>query len=522
MIKNVLFITADQWRGTCLSALGHAVVKTPNLDKLAASGVLFSQHYAQSTPCSPSRASIHTGMYLKNHRVCNNGTPLDRRFTNIAQEARQCGFEPVLFGYTDTALDPRDLARNDPRLTSYETVLPGYSLGQGLTEAPLAWVQWLADKGYSTPGDDLCGEIYRQFDDQHKEDKRGVGYLPAPYGAEHTETAFLNDKVMQYIDSKEGNPFFIHLSWLRPHPPFLVPEPYHSMYQPAQAEPPVRHYSLAQEKAQHPYVEFVINEKLAQQPSYGESLLPTINDEDLQQLKATYYGMMSEVDAQMGRLVDFLTQRNLLESTLIVFSSDHGEQLGDHYLLSKLGFFDQSYHIPLIIRAPGSKWDESRGTQVSKFSENIDLMPTILDLLGATPPLQCDGFSLRPFLESKSEFAWRTCVHWEYDFRDVLQGNPEQHFGLSLDECSLAVIRDYNYKYVHFNQLPALLFDLQNDPGELNNLAQHPDYIGVTLTYAQKMLNWHMRNEDKSLTGWLFHENGPSQRLPEDRNTQPR
>ena len=522
MIKNVLFITADQWRGSCLSALGHAVVKTPNLDKLAASGVLFSQHYAQSTPCSPSRASIHTGMYLKNHRVCNNGTPLDRRFTNIAQEARQCGFDPVLFGYTDTALDPRDLGENDPRLTSYETVLPGYSLGQGLTEAPLAWVQWLADKGYSTPEDDLCGEVYRQFDDQHKEDKRGVGYLPAPYGAEHTETAFLNEKVMQYIDSKEGNAFFIHLSWLRPHPPFLVPEPYHSMYQPAQTEPPIRQYSLAQEQAQHPYVKFLIDEKLAQQPSYGESLLPTINDEDLQQLKATYYGMMSEVDAQMGRLLDFLTKRNLLESTLIVFSSDHGEQLGDHYLLSKLGFFDQSYHIPLIIRAPGSKWDESRGTQVSKFSENIDLMPTILDLLGATPPVQCDGFSLRPFLESTSEFAWRTCVHWEYDFRDVLQGHPEHHFGLSLDECSLAVIRDYNYKYVHFNQLPALLFDLQNDPGELNNLAQHPDYIGVTLTYAQKMLNWHMRNEDKSLTGWLFHENGPSQRLPKDRNTQPR
>ena len=522
MIKNVLFITADQWRGSCLSALGHSVVKTPNLDRLASSGVLFSQHYAQSTPCSPSRASIHTGMYLKNHRVCNNGTPLDRRFTNIAQEARQCGFDPVLFGYTDTALDPRDLAVDDPQRKTYETVLPGYSLGQELREAPLPWVQWLADKGYLTPEDGRSGDIYRQFDDLHKEDKRGVGYLPAPYSAEHTETAFLNEKVMQYIDAKGDDSWFIHLSWLRPHPPFLVPEPYHSMYRSAQTEAPVRHPSLAQEQAQHPYVKFVIDEKLARDPSYGSSLLPTISDEDLHQLKTTYYGMMTEVDAQMGRLLDFLTERNLLESTLIVFSSDHGEQLGDHYLLSKLGFFDQSYHIPLIIRAPGPEWNASRGAKVPQFSENIDLMPTILDLLGATPPAQCDGFSLRPFLEAKANFTWRTCVHWEYDFRDVLQGKPEQHFGLSLDECSLAVIRDYDYKYVHFNQLPALLFDLKNDPHELNNLAQNPDFIEVTLTYAQKMLNWHMRNEDRSLTGWFFHTDGPTQRLPEDRNTQPR
>jgi len=461
-------------------------------------------------------------MYLKNHRVCDNGSPLDRRFTNLAQEARKCGFDPVLFGYTDTALDPRDLADQDPKRRTYETVLPGYRLEQGLTEAPLAWVKWLAEKGYPTPNDDQSVDMYRQFDDADKEDKRGVGYLPAPYLAEHTETAFINEKVMHYIDAQADEPWFIHLSWLRPHPPFMVPEPYHSMYQGEQVETPMRHPSMAEEQAQHPFVDFIISSKLAQEPSYGESLLPTINEQDLQQLKTTYYGMMTEVDAQMGRLLDFLEERDLLDNTLIVFSSDHGEQLGDHYLLSKSGYFDQSYHIPLIIRAPGTKWDPSRGAQVSQFSENIDLMPTILDLLGIVPPVQCDGFSLRPFLESQSDFAWRTCVHWEYDFRDIVSAKPERHFGISLDECSLSVIRDNDYKYVHFNQLPALLFDLRNDPEELTNLAQHPDYTQVVLNYAQKMLNWHMRNDDRTLTGWLFHAKGPTQRQPNQRSRQPR
>ncbi len=104
---NVLFITADQWRGDCLSALGHPMVRTPNLDALAADGVLFDRHYANAAPCGPSRASLHTGMYLQNHRSGTNGTPLDARHTNWALEAATLGYDPVLFGYTDTSRDPR-------------------------------------------------------------------------------------------------------------------------------------------------------------------------------------------------------------------------------------------------------------------------------------------------------------------------------------------------------------------------------------------------------------------------------
>ena len=122
---NVLFITADQWRGDCLSALGHRCVKTPNLDRLAGDGMLFARHYSQTTPCGPGRASLYTGLYLHNHRSVVNGTPLDARHTNVALEARKLGYDPALFGYTDAAPDPRVQVAGDPSLLSYEGVLPG-------------------------------------------------------------------------------------------------------------------------------------------------------------------------------------------------------------------------------------------------------------------------------------------------------------------------------------------------------------------------------------------------------------
>ena len=110
MARNVLLITVDQWRGDCLGVVGHPVVRTPNLDRLADEGVLFRRHYAQAVPCGPSRASLHTGQYLMKHRSALNGTPLDARFTNLALEARAAGYDPVLFGYTDASPDPRALA----------------------------------------------------------------------------------------------------------------------------------------------------------------------------------------------------------------------------------------------------------------------------------------------------------------------------------------------------------------------------------------------------------------------------
>jgi arylsulfatase A-like enzyme len=151
--RNVLLITADQWRGDCLSAVGHPVVRSPNLDALAGEGVLFEQHYANAVPCGPSRACLHTGMYLHNHRSGTNGTPLDRRFTNWALEARRAGYDPALFGYTHTAPDPRYLTADDPRLNTDEGILPGIKPVVDMATHCGPWRDWLKQFGYALPED---------------------------------------------------------------------------------------------------------------------------------------------------------------------------------------------------------------------------------------------------------------------------------------------------------------------------------------------------------------------------------
>ena len=146
---NVLFITADQWRGECLSALGHPHVSTPNLDALAREGVLFGNHFAQATPCAPSRSSLHTGLYLQNHRCVINGAPLDDRFSNWAREVSAAGYQPSLFGYTDSAIDPRGLDADDPRLHHYSEPLPGITSYTPMgDEVSVEWVEYLQHKGY--------------------------------------------------------------------------------------------------------------------------------------------------------------------------------------------------------------------------------------------------------------------------------------------------------------------------------------------------------------------------------------
>ncbi len=457
---NVLFITADQWRGECLSALDHPVVRTPNLDSLAAEGVLFRRHFANAVPCGPSRASLHTGMYLQNHRSGTNGTPLDARHTNWAKEAAAHGYDPVLFGYTDTSQDPRGLEAADPWLKSYEGPLPGIRPVCLMIGTPTPWTDWLKSRGFDVPADIRFAYGYREPGPDYED---GAAYpKPLKYPAEFDDTAFLVTQTIDYMKSASG-PFIAHLSLLRPHPPWVAPAPYNTMYDPALMPGFIRCPTPEDEARQHPW--------LAHQLSRPPFRAPE-KEKKLRRFKAVYYGLISRVDAEIGRLVHFLKETGRWNSTLIIFTSDHGEQMGDHWMVGKCGYFDGSYHIPLIVRDPHPQADSARGAKVSSFTENVDIMPTLLEAIGAEIPVQCDGRSLAPFLGGAGRpDKWRSEAHWEFDFRDPRDSSTEQKLGLTLHQCTMNVIRSDRYKYVHFTNLPPLFFDLEKDPNEFANLA---------------------------------------------------
>ncbi len=511
--KNILFITADQWRGDCLSIMGHPCLETPNLDRLAADGVVFRRHYAQATPCGPSRASLFTGMYLMNHRSVVNGAPLDARHPNVALETREAGYEPVLFGYTDVSADPATYEHDDPALTTYEGLLPGITPVVHLSGGMAPWLAHLEAKGYgrfpSVGAALAAAEVFRpKFP---AGGGRGATFAPARYRAEDSHVAFLTDEAIAYIARHQRRPWFVHLSYLAPHPPFIVSEPYHARYDPADAPPPVRAPTPEQEAAQHPWLAHFLYNQRGTGFTFGVTAADHlhISRRDLRQLRATYYGMISEVDAQIGRLVDQLKASGAYDDTLIVFTTDHGEQLGDHWMLHKYGYFDQAFHIPLIVRDPDCQADGARGRIVDAFTESVDVMPTILGWLGLDTPPQCDGLSLVPFCRGEAPSYWRQEAHWEYDFRNIVTQRFESALGLTPDQCSLCVVRGRRYKYVHFTALPALFFDLDRDPHELTDLAGTPSYRHLVMEHAQKMLSWRMNHADRALANTLLTPQGP-------------
>lgn len=510
---NILFITADQWRGECLSSSGHAHVKTPHLDALATDGVSFRRHYAQATPCGPSRACLYTGMYMQNHRSLLNGTPLDARHTNIALELRKSGYEPALFGYTDVSLDPRNTDAQDFVSAGYEGVLPGMKPVAHLNSAGELWLARLKAKGYQVP--DHATTMLKPKFSTCADKAAGKTLAPAAFSSQDSSTAFLVDEAIDYASGHRDKPWCMHISFLSPHPPYIAPEPYNTQYDESDMPPPVRQETPEKEATQHAWLgHYLFNQRGDGYTSGADSKDNlSLSEIELRQIRATYFGMMSEVDAQIGRLIDYLKQTGAYEDTLIVFTSDHGDMLGDHWMLSKFCYFDQAFHVPLIIRLPGTRADQARGSQVEAFTEIIDIMPTILDCVGQDIPHQCDGHSLLPFCFGEQPENWRQEYHAEFDLRSPYAEDDVPPMGLKMKECMVNVIRSERYKYVHFSGLPPLFFDLEDDPNEFIDRSQDPAYAQKIVEFSGKMLSWRMQHDEPALTNLHLKDDGTVRKL---------
>lgn len=489
---NILLITCDQWRGDSVGG-ASPVVRTPNVDALAREGVSFRRHYTGSAPCGPARACLYAGLYQMTNRVCSNGTPLDARHDTIAFAARRAGYDPTLFGYTDVSPDPRQYHANDPNLKSYEGVLPGFSVRVKLSDHRRVWLSWLKARGHDVSMGSPAIHI----------PPGTVGKLtnaPPVYSKDETETAFMTGEFVRWLGEQDAaTPWFAHVSLIRPHPPFVVPAPYNTMYGLDNGPGFARGTSLEAEVALHPYTAFALDNTLRKSFVPGlEGRVADMSDDAFRMIRATYRGMISEVDDQLGRIWRELKAAGAWDDTVIVFTSDHGELMGDHFMLGKGGFFDGSYHVPLVVRDPRRK--ASHGRVVDRFTEAVDMMPTLLEAMRLPVGAHLDGRSLTSFLEPDQPSVWRDAAHWEHDFRSVATNRAETYFGLHASQLNLAVVRTERHKYVHFGGgMPPVLFDLAEDPAETRNLADDPASARVRLEMAERLLEWRARHLDQSL-----------------------
>jgi len=470
---NVLFVTLDQLRADCLSAAGHPLVETPHLDRLAATGVRFANHHSQAAPCGPARAALYTGTYQMNNRVVANGTPLEDRFDNVARLARRAGFAPALFGYTDQGVDPATVAdADDPSLDTYEGILPGFDVVLDLDDHLTPWLAWLESLGYGT---------FEPYQALRTEPERP---------AEHSASSFMTGQLLDWVDRQDG-PWFAHASYWRPHPPYAAAGRWATRYDPADVGRP-----LAPDPGIHAVVDAARTIDLCRAPDDPAAMA---------RLRAQYFGMVSEVDDQVGRVLDHLEATGRADDTLVVLTSDHGEQLGDHGLIEKLAFYESTYAIPCIVRAPGRPGPAGR--VVDEFTEAVDLLPTIAELLGQEVPVQCDGTSLVPFLDGGTPERWRTSTHWEWDWRDMVMGPLRTEGGPDpwLERTNLAVERTPTHAYVQFGDGTWLCFDLAADP-TWHTTTTDP---ATVLPLAQSMLTWRSRHLGGTYTQRLL---GPVRR----------
>jgi len=447
-VKNVLFIMCDQLRADHLSCYGHPKLHTPNIDALSERGVLFEQAYVQSPVCGPSRMSYYTGRYMHSHGVSWNFVPLKAGEMTIGDHLRPLGVQCALVGKTHMRADYAGMARLgiDPvspigvRIAEcgFDPFLrdDGIHPFSGHDPDP-NYNQYLRDQGFD--GDNPWERWANTVVDTDGTLRSGwylkYSNLPARVPAEHSETAYTTNCAIDFITQAEQGgdaPWLMHLSYIKPHWPYVVPKPYADMYKPEDALPVVRSDDELHDA--HPVYKAMTNQRVSRtfaQPDVRDAVM------------VGYMGLVKQIDDELGRL-------------------------GDHWLGEKEMFHDPVVRTPLIIVDPDSRADASRGTRCQALVESVDLAPTFLDVYeGQSMPHVFDGRSLRPFLFGETPPDWREIAISEsdYSFQDarIELSTPSR-------QAWLRMACDGRWKYIMAEGYRPMLFDMQTDPDELNDL----------------------------------------------------
>jgi arylsulfatase A-like enzyme len=485
-VRNVLFVMCDQLRRDHLSCYGGRV-PTPNLDLLAARGVRFDSAFVQSGVCGPSRMSFYTGRYVTSHGATWNRVPLSAAEHTLGDYLRAGGLAATLAGKTHVLPDAEALARFGIEIESERGALlreGGFVVvdrydGHTPPGPESGYADWLRAHGYA--GLEPWSEHVIAVHDGERVasgwQMRNV-HLPARVAEEHSETAYLTDLALDWIRARGEAPWVLHLSYVKPHWPYVAPAPYHALFRGADVGPVV-HGPQDGTAAEHPVVRAYRDH---------DECRSFAREDVARHVRPAYMGLVAQVDAHVGRLLDALERQGRLRDTLIVFTSDHGEFLGDRGLGEKELFYDEIVRVPLIVFDPDARADATRGCAEPRFVEAVDVVPTILDALGlAGAPHRIEGRSLLALTRGAPAADWRDAAFAEldYGFR-----RARRVLGRSVGECRAYMVRTAQWKYVHWEGFRPQLFDLVADPGETIDLGAAPGLDAQRAVLRERLFDW--------------------------------
>lgn len=475
--KNVILILSDQQRRDTIAAYGEGlcdIVKTPNIDRLAAEGMKFNNAYTTSAICAPARASVMTGLYPHKHGVIDNFTDIVPGTPLLGECMRDAGYFCGYAGkwHVSPNQTPEECGFHEGKpFMGYafpgSQVFPHLIFNQPPDNKPNYYEEYLKEKGFDNIdvshgflGDNPALQIQEMFCKHEGPIESTIEYFVAQ------ETNRIID-----MAKDQDKPFFIWSNFWGPHSPSIVPEPYYSMYDPKSIP---EHPSYCDTFEDKPYG-YYLSEKMWGLGNYGW--------EGFQEIIARYLGHCTMIDDMVGMIVDKLKAEGLYDDTIIIYSADHGDCLGAHKLIEKGAFtFEEIYHIPMVVKGAGTKDNDS-------FVTLQELMPTILDIAGAQPPQPVDGESILPLMMGEQETNGRTEVFGEY----------HNHFYIARQR----MVRDHDFQLTFNESEKGELYDLKKDPYQLHNVAYDPAYAEVKKKYMD-ILGRHLKETNDPASVW-FH-----------------